>query len=162
MSDARIITRREVLAGTAGCLAGLIASALGISKAEAAALPVRFHEGESGAGEIRYPIPATDGVNVDQRTQIILVRYQSKVCAMSLVCPHENAAVRWLPKEGHFECTKHHSRYTPEGAFITGRATRNLDRFPVHRDNNEIVVTTDGVFRSDQNGSAWASAMVQL
>jgi nitrite reductase/ring-hydroxylating ferredoxin subunit len=162
MSDAHLITRREILAGTAGCLAGLIASALGISKAEAAALPVRFHDGDSGAGEIRYPIPPGDSVSVDQRTQVIVVRYQSRVYAMSLVCPHENASVRWLPKEGHFECTKHHSRYTPEGTFITGRATRNLDRFPVHRENDQIVVTTDGVFRSDQNASGWGSAMVQL
>jgi Rieske Fe-S protein len=81
---------------------------------------------------------------------------------MALACPHENAAVKWIAKDGRFQCSKHDSRYTPEGTYTSGHATRNLDRFPVRREQNEVVVTVDRVYRSDQNMAAWASAAVLL
>jgi hypothetical protein len=43
---------------------------------------------------------------------------------------------------------------------MTGHATRNLDRFPVRRDQSEVVVTIDRVYRSDQNLAAWTAAAI--
>jgi Rieske Fe-S protein len=81
---------------------------------------------------------------------------------MALACPHENAAVKWIAKDRRFQCSKHDSRYTPEGIYTSGHATRNLDRFPVRREQNEVVITVDRVYRSDQNLAAWTSTGVAL
>jgi Rieske Fe-S protein len=112
--------------------------------------------------EQRYPVPTADGVSLDRRAQIILVRAGSHVYAMALACPHENAAVKWLNADRRFQCTKHDSRYTPDGLYTSGHATRNLDRFPVRLDGASIVVTTDRVYRSDQDLAAWTAARVDL
>jgi Rieske Fe-S protein len=143
-----------------GC--GLLTLALlGLGEG-AGALPVSTVEGTRTDSERRYPIPSADGVSIDRRAQIILVRYANHVYAMALACPHENAAVKWIAKDGRFQCSKHDSRYTPEGTYTSGHATRNLDRFPVRREQNEVVVTVARVYRSDQNMAAWASAAVPL
>jgi Rieske Fe-S protein len=123
-------------------------------------LPVSAISGSGVDNERRYAIPASDGVNIDRRAQVILVRHAGKVYAMALSCPHENAAVKWLAKDGRFQCSKHDSQYTPEGTYMTGHATRNLDRFPVRRDQGEVVVTIDRVYRSDQNLAAWTAAAI--
>ena len=82
-------------------------------------------------------------------------------CAKS-ACPHEHAAVKWVAKDGRFQCSKHDSRYTPEGTYTSGRATRNLDRFPIRREGDTIVVTVDRVFRSDQDSAGWTAASVGI
>lgn len=128
----------------------------------AGALPVAAIAGEGSDVERRYPIPAADGVNIDRRAQVILVRAGGHVYAMALACPHENAAVKWLAKDGRFQCSKHDSTYTPAGAYTSGHATRNLDRFPIRRDQGDVVVSTDRVFRSDQNLAGWTAAAVAL
>lgn len=154
-----ISCRRAFLMRGAGGLLSLALLGLGD---RAGALPVSFVDGVGADAERRYPVPAADGATIDRRAQIILVRYANHIFAMALACPHENAAVKWLASDGRFQCTKHDSRYTPDGTYTSGHATRNLDRFPVRRDQNDIVVTTDRVFRSDQNAAAWAAAGVAL
>ena len=128
---------------------------------DVSAVPITEIEAQGGGNERRYPIPASDGASIDRASQVILVRYAGKVYAMSLVCPHENAAVRWLPKDGRFQCSKHSSRYTPDGAFTSGRATRHMDRFPLRRDGGEVVVTIDRVYQSDKDATGWNSARVE-
>src|SRR5215831_21351188 len=145
----------------AGAMFGL--AALGLSDAEGAALPVAY--GASGIGngsERRYPIPATDGVTIDRTNQVITVRYQQHLYAFNLACPHENTALKWLPKDGRFQCPKHESRYQPTGTFIDGRATRHMDRLGVRLDNNMLVVDLNQFFRSDKDAAAWAAANVPL
>ena len=136
-------------------------TALGLP-GEAASLPISFAEGTGAGSEQRYPIPAADGVTIDRRTQVILVRYANKIYAMALACPHENAAVKWVARDGRFQCTKHDSRYTPEGTYTSGHATRNLDRFPIHRDGASVVVSLDRVFRSDEALAAWTAASIDV
>lgn len=143
-----------------GC--GLLTLALLGLGESAGALPVSTVEGTRTDNERRYPIPSADGVSIDRRAQIILVRHANHVYAMALACPHENAAVKWVTKDGRFQCSKHDSRYTPDGIYTSGHATRNLDRFPVRREQNEVVVTVDRVYRSDQNLASWTSAAVPL
>ena len=136
-------------------------AALGLAP-DARALPVFSLAGEGTDAERRYPVPATDGVNIDRSAQVILVRYNNSVYAMALACPHENAAVKWLAKDRRFQCTKHDSQYTPEGTYTTGHATRNLDRFPIRAEGASVVVSIDKVFRSDQNQAGWQAAHVEL
>ena len=151
--------RREFIQGS-GC-AVFALTALGLST-EAAARPVVSVIGSGSGTERRYPIPSADGVSIDRDAQVILVRASSKVFAFALSCPHQNAAVKWVAKDHRFQCTKHDSEYQPDGTYTTGHATRNLDRFPIRRDGDAVVVSLNAVFRSDQNKAGWDSAAVTL
>ena len=151
-------SRREFLQAT-GC--GLFSlAALGI--AGDVVLPVNAIAASGSGPERTYAIPASDGVNIDHKAQIIIVRYANKMYAFSLACPHENAAVKWVAKDRKFHCTKHDSEYTPDGTYTTGHATRNLDRFPVRKDGNNLIVTAERVFHSDNNAASWAAAAVDV
>ena len=81
---------------------------------------------------------------------------------MALACPHQNATVKWVDKDHRFQGTKHDSRYTPDGTYTSGRATRNLDRFPIRLEDDTVVVATDRVYRSDQAQGAWNAAHADI
>jgi Rieske Fe-S protein len=125
---------------------------------------VRSASGEwlPGTQERSYPIPAADGVTVDRDAQVILVREQQHVFAFNLSCPHQNAAVRWNAAGLRFQCSKHDSKYMPNGTYTSGRATRNMDRFPIRRAGGNVIVDTSGIIRSDQNPGGWAAAVVTV
>jgi Rieske Fe-S protein len=123
--------------------------------AEAAGAP-------AGPAESAYPVPASDGVTIDRSAQVIVVRFQQHAYAFNLACPHENTALRWKERDGCFQCPRHESRYRPDGAFISGRATRNMDRFALRRDGDELVVDLGRLYRSDQQPQDWAAATVPL
>ena len=125
-------------------------------------LPVSAIAGVGTGKEKTYPIPATDGVNIDRGSSAMIVRYVNRVYAFSMACPHENAAVKWVAKDRRFYCTKHDSQYTPDGTYQTGHATRNLDRFPIRKDGTSVVVSLDRVFHSDANKDSWTSAEVDV
>lgn len=125
-------------------------------------LPIAEIMGAGAANEKRYTLPASDSVNIDRQSQVILIRFQNSVCAFALACPHEHAAVKWLPKDHRFQCSKHDSQYQPNGTYTAGRATRNLDRFAVRREDAFVVVDLQHWFESDKNPSGWASALINL
>lgn len=129
----------------------------------AAAVPVVEGGGtQTGPDEHSYPLPAADGVTIDRDTQVILVRFQEKGYAFNLACPHENTALRWKPRDGCFQCPRHESQYKPDGTFISGRATRNMDRFAVKRAGDSLVVDLNRLFRSDQQAQDWSAAAVAV
>ena len=109
-----------------------------------------------------FPIPAADGVTIDKKTGVILVRFQGKVIAFNLACPHENTALRWKQAVGRFECTKHDSKYSPDGTYIGGRATRNMDRLKIVRDGNNVVVDLSDLIKSDAHPAEWKAAMISV
>jgi len=153
-------SRRTFLAQSTKCAA--VTLALGLPARAIMALPTTFAEGTGEGPERAYPVPAADGVQIDRDRQVILVRFQNHIYAFSLACPHEHAAVKWVDKDRRFQCTKHDSRYQPDGVHISGRATRNLDRFPIRLDATNVVVSLDKVFRSDQDPAEWAAASVAI
>jgi Rieske Fe-S protein len=117
----------------------------------------------AAAGQQRaYPIPAQDGAVIDRGNDLILMRWQGSVYAFSLACPHQNTALRWLGGDGRFQCPKHKSRYRPDGTFIEGRATRGMDRFPLRRDGDTVVVDLDHVLKQTDDLAAWGAAVVRL
>ena len=158
-SDTACASRRQFLNGL-GCLAG----ALVISGVPPEVIPTRvlFAEGRQDGADRTYPVPTADGVTVDKAAQVILVRSSGHVFAFALSCPHQNAAVRWVPKNNQFECTKHDSHYQADGLHTAGRATRNMDRYPIRRDGGVLHVDTAHVFQSDKDAAGWAAAMVSL
>jgi Rieske Fe-S protein len=114
--------------------------------------------GIGGGDERRYPVPSADGVTIDRDNDVIIARYQNRVYAFSLACPHQNTALRWLAAEGRFQCPRHESKYQPDGKFISGRATRNMDRFAVRKDGNQLVVDLNRMFESDKEAVEWQTA----
>ena len=123
---------------------------------------MRSIDGDPTGAEHRYPVPAADGVTIDKAAQVIVVRFQSHLYAFNLACPHQNQALRWLPKEGRFQCPKHESKYQPNGTFMNGRATRNMDRLAVRLDAGSLVVDVDTMFQSDKDPAGWAAAAVTI
>lgn len=115
-----------------------------------------------GREEKSYPIPATDGVQIDKDLDVILSRTQGKMYAFNLACPHQNTAIKWDGGKGRFQCPKHKSVYTPEGVFVEGRATRGLDRFSVRKDGNSIVVNLDSLLQEDEDAPKWKAAFVTI
>jgi nitrite reductase/ring-hydroxylating ferredoxin subunit len=157
-------SRRRFLGQLSGAaLAAAVASELACLEADA--LPVSELHGVPGQGspdERTYPLPASDGVTIDREAQVILGRYQNRVYAFSLACPHENTALRWRENDVRFQCPRHGSKYQPDGTFISGRATRNMDRFAIRRADDKVVVDLNAWFRSDQQKAHWDQAVVTL
>jgi nitrite reductase/ring-hydroxylating ferredoxin subunit len=127
-----------------------------------AALPVVFVDGVEAASEQKYPFPAADGVTIDRKQQVIVVRTQGHVYAFNLSCPHENTALKWLPKDNRFQCPKHESKYQPNGIFTSGRATRNMDRLSIRRDGNDLYVDLSHIIKSDTDAAGWAAATIAV
>jgi nitrite reductase/ring-hydroxylating ferredoxin subunit len=155
--------RRDFLRA-GGCFA-LALAAIGLPSS-LAGLPVVEMTGTGAApgaaNEKRYALPASDSVNIDHQAQVILIRFQNSVYAFALSCPHEHAAVKWLNKDKRFQCSKHDSQYRPNGTYTAGRATRNLDRFVIRREDTSLFVDLHRWFESDKDPAGWASAVVQV
>lgn len=155
-----IVARRTFLKDASLFAAALVAAGLAPRAAAGAPRPIRALS--RTLEEIRYPIPARDGVSFDDTNEVILVRNAGRVYAFLLSCPHQNTALRLDPSGVGFECTKHHSRYKPDGEFISGRATRNMDRFAIRRDSASLVVDVAKYYESDSEPTQWAGAVVTV
>jgi Rieske Fe-S protein len=153
-------SRREFIQN-AGCF-GIAIALLGVRSADAGGLPVLLTEGTQSGDDRRYSIPATDSVNVDRTAQLIVARVQGHVYVFALSCPHQNNAVKWLPNDHRFQCTKHDSQYQPDGVHTAGRATRNLDRYVIRRDGDSVVVDLHRWVQSDKDPAGWAAATIAV
>jgi nitrite reductase/ring-hydroxylating ferredoxin subunit len=154
-----LMDRRKFLRSAVFLTAG--AAALAATAEPAFALPV-IPGIRHSAEEKTFPIPATDGASIDKDLDLILSRFQGKIFAFSLACPHQNTAIKWEVDRNRFQCPKHHSIYTPEGVFVEGRATRGLDRFVVRKDGNSIVVNLDLLLQEDEDADKWKTAFVTI
>ena len=143
-----------------GALAAI--GALGVGAGVANALPIHFVRGTGSRTDKTYPFPAADGVTIDKDESVIIARFQGRVFAFSLACPHQNTALRWDSGNGRFQCPKHKSRYRPDGSFIEGRATRGMDRFAVRQDGGNIVVNLDALYRQDEHAAQWNAAFISV
>jgi nitrite reductase/ring-hydroxylating ferredoxin subunit len=161
-SECPLVERRAFLREAGVMLAGLAVS-LGGAPETARALTVTFGRALARTGEEHsYAIPAADGAMIDRDVEVIVVRYRGKAYVFNLSCPHQRTALRWWPEDGQFQCPKHHSRYTPDGVFISGRATRSMDRFGVRKDGGNIVADLDRFYRQDQHPTEWGAAFIEL
>jgi Rieske Fe-S protein len=154
-----VTDRREFLRAASAFALGAIALGLPIRSASAKVLTSAV----AGRKMLSYAVPTTDGAEIDRDNEVILVRDKDEVYAFNLSCPHQHTALRWNESAMRFQCPKHHSQYQPDGEFITGRATRNMDRLGIRRDaSNNIVVDPDTLYRSDEDAAQWAAAVVKV
>lgn len=155
------VGRRDFL--RVGLGAGVVAALGTLVPSGASASSLRWTRAVSTADdELRYPLPATDGVEVDRSNEVILVRYQGEVVAFALSCPHQRSLLRWREGHGIFQCSKHHSEYSPTGVYQKGRATRNMDRLGIRLEGSEVVVRPSDTYHSDEDPEGWSSAAVEV
>ena len=149
--DGSKATRRDFVRGAAGTLAALFAAA-SMTPGELAALPFGSTKGRPGRdGSVTYPLPSTDGVTIDRDNEIILVRWDARLYAFALSCPHQRTMLKWRENDSVFQCTKHKSKYHPDGTFISGRATRGMDRYPVRISGGSAAVDTSSAILQDED-----------
>lgn len=141
---------------------GLGAAVVALLPRGAAAAPIEWISPSGVEDELRYPIPETDGAHVDRGNEVILMRHDGAIAAFALSCPHQRSMLRWREKDGIFQCTKHHSQYTPTGEFMKGRATRNMDRLAIRLDGDAVVVDPARVYHSDEDATGWDGALVTI
>jgi nitrite reductase/ring-hydroxylating ferredoxin subunit len=147
---------RDVLVGAAGVL-------LAPSLARASTMVLGTTTAISSKDNLKtYAIPDADSVQIDHDADVILVRWENAVYAFNLSCPHQNTALRWVDAAKKFQCPKHKSQYRPTGEFITGRATRGMDRLDIKREGNNVVVNLDVMHKQDKDAAGWAAAEVRL
>jgi nitrite reductase/ring-hydroxylating ferredoxin subunit len=147
----------------AGARAAAVVAAIAATGGRAGAMPVRFISAVAfGDKEATYAIPAGDSVNIDHDKDIILARAGTSLYAFDLSCPHQNTALRWSASDRRFECPRHHSKYSADGIYIEGRATRSMDRHAVRRDGNNIVVDLDTSYEQVQDAAQWKAAFLAV
>ncbi len=155
--------RRGFLQGI-GLASLAVLAGLGVPSQVAIAMtpqPARARRVLAG-GNPTYPIPSADGVQIDRDQEVILVRWQGAVYAFNLSCPHQRTALRWNAGDAQFQCPKHHSKYRPDGTFVSGRATRGMDRFSVTRTGDEIVVDLGAMHKEDKDQAGWDASVLHL
>jgi nitrite reductase/ring-hydroxylating ferredoxin subunit len=139
------------------------AAALAVAALPAAALAESVVEtsprGRLGQRRL-YAIPPGDSISVDTANDVIIARWQNRVYAFSLRCPHRGTRLEWRANEQRFFCPKHKARFNPDGAHDSGRASRDLDRHAITKEGSSIAVDLDTVFRADSDPSAWGAAVV--
>lgn len=153
--------RREFLRETGAAVAA-IAALLGIPEPVHALATSLVSPLRATGPEAVYPLPAADGATIDREREVILVRWKGSVYAFRLSCPHQKTALKWKERDSRFQCPKHKSKYQPDGAFISGRATRGMDRYAVRREGAGIVVDLSKVFLQDKDAAGWNGAAVRV
>ena len=75
-----------------------------------------------------------------------------------------NSATLDSQKQTHrtLALTSNESKYEPNGTFMNGRATRNMDRLAVRVDAGSLVVDVDRMFQSDKDPAGWAAAATTI
>jgi nitrite reductase/ring-hydroxylating ferredoxin subunit len=153
-------TRRDFLRDAAVIAAGVLAS---LNARPAAALPTGWVDGMiTGANTVSYPVPMTNSVSIDRKNEVVLTRWNGAVYAFALSCPHQKTALRWIEADTRFQCPKHKSKYQPDGTFISGKATRGMDRYSLRRDGSNVIVDMDAMHKQDADPAGWNAAVIKV
>jgi nitrite reductase/ring-hydroxylating ferredoxin subunit len=156
-------SRRRFLRDVGAMVAAVLAVGAVSSPAAALVNAVAEVGPTNAAGPLRtYTLPATDSISVDVGSDLILARWQGRVYAFSLKCPHRGARLEWRDDEQRIFCPKHKARFTPNGAHDSGRGSRDLDRYRLSRQNGSVVVDLGAVLRADTNADAWRGAVLAI
>ena len=156
-----VVNRRAFLRGAALAALGSVAAAAAATPLLADA--VRSIAPVAAIARTRsYRIPTADGVSIDEANEVILVRWRGRAYAFSSRCTHKGAKLQWRADEGRIYCPKHKARFHPDGAHDRGRRTRALDRYPIARDGDALVVDLDTLYTIEAHAAAWTGAVVTL
>mgnify|MGYP001563273351 CR=1 FL=1 len=107
----------------------------------------------------RYLEMAPGEVNEDYKPQgIWMVREETRIAALSIICTHLGCIPNWLPNDRKFKCPCHGSGYKPNGINFEGPTPRPLERFRIFVEDGLIIVDKSKKFQFelgqwDQPGS---------
>jgi cytochrome b6-f complex iron-sulfur subunit len=59
-----------------------------------------------------------------------------------MVCTHLGCLYKWAQSNNRFECPCHGSKFSREGFYIEGPASRSLDTFEITEEDGQIAVNT--------------------
>jgi len=116
----------------------------------------------ASAREVSYTIPNANRVSVDVNNDVILARWEGRLYAFSLKCPHKGERLEWRASEERVYCPKHKARFLAEGTHVSGRGKRDLDRHGLRREGSAVVVDLGRVYRQDTERAEWSAAVVTL
>jgi Rieske Fe-S protein len=153
-------SRRSFLRDATLIAAGVLAS---LNATDAAAVPIEWISAISRTQTtFSYPVPTQNGVSIDRKNEIVLTRWNGAIYAFALSCPHQKTSLRWIEADSRFQCPKHKSKYQPDGTFISGKATRGMDRYALRRNGSMIVVDTAVMYKQDKDGPGWIAAELRV
>ena len=160
---AAVASRRAFVRDVVTMVAGLFA--VGAIASPAAALVHAASEIRSTRtnGLMRaYAIPTVDTISVDAGNDVILARWQNRVYAFSLKCPHRGTHLEWITDQRRIFCPKHKARFLADGSHDSGRQSRDLDRYGLSRQGGSVVVDLGTVLRADIDREAWQAAVIAI
>lgn len=156
-------SRRAFIRDVGVMVAGLFAAGAISSPAAALANTVAEVRASGGRGMLRtYALPSANSIAVDVDNDLILARWENRVYAFSLKCPHRGTRLEWHNDEQRIFCPKHKARFTPNGTHDSGRNSRDLDRYGLSRQGSSVVVDLGTVLRVDTDAGAWRAAVIVL
>ena len=80
-------------------------------------------------------------VNEDYKPQgIWMIREETRIAALSIICTHLGCIPNWLPNDRKFKCPCHGSGYKPDGINFEGPTPRPLERFRISIEDGIVVV----------------------
>jgi nitrite reductase/ring-hydroxylating ferredoxin subunit len=151
--------RRAFLRDAALAVAGALA--LGANASVAFAERVTAVTASLSHGVLRsYALPREGTVSVDVDNDVILSRWEHRIYAFSLRCPHRGTRLEWIANDRNIFCPKHKARFLANGTHTSGRQTRDLDRYDIRREGEAVVVDVSAVRRADQDAARWRLAVV--
>ncbi|HEY4100463.1 MAG TPA: Rieske (2Fe-2S) protein [Gemmatimonadales bacterium] len=154
---------RRVFVERASILAASALLSLGVPRRVLAMMrPIPVDAIARRGSTVSYPVPAADGAQIDKSNGVIITRWQGVVIAFNLACPHQRAPLRWNGQDAQFECPKHHSHYLPDGTYVSGRATRSMDRLAITKTASGVEVNLDQMFKEPDNPATWKAAEVTV
>jgi cytochrome b6-f complex iron-sulfur subunit len=95
-------------------------------------------------------LPVGD-VSEDYKPQgIWLIRLESEVAALSIICTHLGCIPNWLPNDRKFKCPCHGSGFMQNGINFEGPAPRPLERFKITLEDGTVVVDRSKKFQQEK------------
>ncbi len=141
------VTRRGMLTGSAlgvGWLAFGGASAVSALAFQRFMMPNVLEEPDPRVrvGKLgRYEEMQPGDVNEDYKPQgIWMIRLESRVAALNIICTHLGCIPNWLPNDRKFKCPCHGSGFYANGVNFEGPTPRPLERFKVYVEDGLVVV----------------------
>jgi nitrite reductase/ring-hydroxylating ferredoxin subunit len=109
-----------------------------------------------------YPVPTANSISIDVDNDVILARWQDRVYAFSLRCPHRGTRLQWLTGEQRIFCPKHKARFRGDGQHDSGRQSRDLDRYAIGLNGSAAAVDLAVAYRADTEPEAWSRAVLVM
>jgi cytochrome b6-f complex iron-sulfur subunit len=140
------MNRREFLTYTWGAALGLLLLQGGV--ASFLFMYPRFKEGEFGGkfrvGDVSTMPPSTEPPQAWVDGKFWLVSTEAdEPKALYMVCTHLGCLYKWVAENFRFECPCHGSKFSHDGFYIEGPASRSLDYFDVDiAESGEVSVNT--------------------